>query len=166
VVRRPVRVSGRLCAWQTTCGRVPARCAHVRPLVRSSVRLCDNSESLCGRPDDLCARPTTCAAVRAFGAAGRRLVRVVDNLCERQTTCAEGWHTSCLVRLIRSPRHGSQAPVLPGQGRIREAVERNAASNYEEGGADSRSAWRVFGSGGLLGPRLRQSVTRCLRAAR
>jgi hypothetical protein len=137
VVRRPVRASGRLCAWQTTCGRVPARCARVRPLVRSSVRLCDNPESLCGRPGNLCARPTTCAGVRAFCAAGRRLVRVADNLCERQMTCAQVWHGnwtgvpfgSALQRGGEPTRGGisnppARLPVLSVRSQLRESAMR------------------------------------------
>jgi hypothetical protein len=91
-----------LCACPRTCARgrrlkhsVQKRCARVRALVRSSLRLCDSPESLCGRPDDLCARPTACARVRAFCAAVRLLVRAELHLCARQTTCAELWHTFC-----------------------------------------------------------------------
>jgi len=121
-----------LWACQGTCARgrrlkhsIRTRCAAVRPLVRSSVRLCGKPKSLCGRPGDLCARPTTCAAVRAFCAAGRRLVRAEDHLCEPQTTCAEVWHGNSvrkstvwlgrlLARWIRLLPHSIRVPKRRG----------------------------------------------------
>jgi hypothetical protein len=52
-----------------------------KPLVRSSVRLCDNPESLCGVR-------TICARVRRLVRASGHSVRPSDDLCARKLTCA------------------------------------------------------------------------------
>ena len=128
---------------------VRARCARVRALVRSSVRLCDKPESLCGRPGNLCARPRTCARVRAFCAAVPPLVRAELHLCPRQTTCAGVWHAFCRGQQgvkLRRPRRARGLHAGASNGDARDDKPDREAHCARAGRPDVASSRRSIAS--------------------